>query len=157
MCLHSLLIITIYYALLRLPNAVVQRVDYNHKYPFLEQLKTTHNSDILMSMHGSGLTHLLFLPKWAAVFEIYNCDDVNCYADLARLRGVKYFTWQRQELVKVVYDNGSFINDQPHPKFANYILDKDEFVRLTSEVTFHSTLPFRILVNSKYSKNIEIS
>ena len=23
-------------------------------------------------MHGAGLTHLLFLPDWAAVFELYN-------------------------------------------------------------------------------------
>lgn len=24
----------------------------------------------------------------------YNCEDPNCYKDLARLRGVKYFTWK---------------------------------------------------------------
>lgn len=24
----------------------------------------------------------------------YNCEDPNCYKDLARLRGVKYFTWE---------------------------------------------------------------
>jgi len=24
----------------------------------------------------------------------YNCEDENCYLDLARLRGVKYITWQ---------------------------------------------------------------
>lgn len=24
----------------------------------------------------------------------YNCEDPGCYKDLARLRGVKYFTWE---------------------------------------------------------------
>lgn len=24
----------------------------------------------------------------------YNCEDEHCYKDLARLRGVKYITWQ---------------------------------------------------------------
>lgn len=26
--------------------------------------------DQLSGMHGSGLTHLLFLPDWAAIFEM---------------------------------------------------------------------------------------
>ena len=24
----------------------------------------------------------------------YNCEDENCYKDLARLRGVRYITWR---------------------------------------------------------------
>lgn len=39
--------------------------------PFLEQLRITHNSDIFIGMHGAGLTHLLFLPDWAVVFELW--------------------------------------------------------------------------------------
>ena len=27
-------------------------------------------------------------------FFSYNCDDVHCYNDLARLRGLGYFTWE---------------------------------------------------------------
>ena len=38
-----------------------------------------------MGLHGAGLTHLLFLPDWAEVVELYNCDDTHCYQDLARL------------------------------------------------------------------------
>ena len=37
---------------------------------FLDQLRITHNTDIFIGMHGAGLTHLLFLPDWAAVFEL---------------------------------------------------------------------------------------
>ncbi|XP_014256588.1 EGF domain-specific O-linked N-acetylglucosamine transferase isoform X2 [Cimex lectularius] len=85
----------------------VKKVVYNQRMPFKEQLEITSNSDIFIGIHGAGLTHLLFLPDWAAVFEVYNCEDVNCYFDLARLRGVKYFTWKdntkmyQQDEVKV--------------------------------------------------------
>lgn len=32
--------------------------------------QSSHNSDIFMGIHGSGLTHLLFLPDWAGAFEM---------------------------------------------------------------------------------------
>lgn len=113
--------------------------------PFLEQLRITHNSDVFIGIHGAGLTHLLFLPDWAVVFELwvtlllccvrttevtsghwsrargcscgtvkwenhgdkhltcvpprYNCQDESCYRDLARLRGVRYVTWQKLDKV----------------------------------------------------------
>ncbi|OZC06542.1 hypothetical protein X798_06475, partial [Onchocerca flexuosa] len=69
-----------------IPGIIERRVDYNSSITFLQQLEITHNSDLFIGIHGSGLTHLLFLPDWAVVFELYNCGDVNCYLDLARLR-----------------------------------------------------------------------
>lgn len=27
----------------------------------------------------------------------YNCEDPNCYADLSRLRGLKYVTWENKD------------------------------------------------------------
>ncbi|VDP06822.1 unnamed protein product [Soboliphyme baturini] len=65
--------------------------------------------DVFMSVHGSGLTHLLFLPDWAAVVEIYNCGDKDCYKDLARLRGVKYFTWEDESKLTLENSVGTFI------------------------------------------------
>jgi EGF domain-specific O-GlcNAc transferase len=108
-------------------------VEYDIQTTFLEQLKTTHNTDIFMSMHGAGLTHLLFLPNWAAVFEIYDCDDKNCYYDLASLRGVKHFTWLDEK--KVHYQQG--LHPQlgtPHKKFTNYSFDVDEFIRIVKKM-----------------------
>lgn len=63
---------------------------------FPAQLEITRNTDIFIGMHGAGLTHLLFLPKWATIFELYHCEDPACYSDLARLRGVHYLTWEDQ-------------------------------------------------------------
>lgn len=48
----------------------VKRVVYDRTVPFTKQLEITHNTDIFIGMHGAGLTHLLFLPDWAAVFEV---------------------------------------------------------------------------------------
>ncbi|KHJ42187.1 hypothetical protein D918_07719 [Trichuris suis] len=71
--------------------------------PVLEQYHTSHNSDIFMGVHGSGLTHMFFLPDWAAVFETFHCEDPECYRDLAYIRGVGFFSWTRSDLV--VYEN----------------------------------------------------
>ena len=33
-------------------------------------LQTTHNSDMFIGIHGAGLAHVMFLPDWAALFEM---------------------------------------------------------------------------------------
>ena len=76
---------------------VVQRVEYNQQMPFKKQLEITRNTDIFIGIHGAGLTHLLFLPIWATIIELYNCEDPACYKDLARLRGVNYLTWENKK------------------------------------------------------------
>lgn len=48
----------------------VERVVYDKTVPFTKQLEITQNTDVFIGMHGAGLTHLLFLPDWAAVFEV---------------------------------------------------------------------------------------
>jgi len=92
----------------------------------------TRNTDILIGMHGAGLTHLLFLPNWACIFELYNCEDPNCYKDLARLRGVRYRTWEQRELV-YPQDEGHHPEGGAHAKFTNYSFDVPEFVHLVDE------------------------
>lgn len=51
-------------------NYDVQKLVYNRNMSFKKQLELTRNTDVLIGMHGAGLTHLLFLPDWAAVFEL---------------------------------------------------------------------------------------
>ncbi|XP_017006210.2 EGF domain-specific O-linked N-acetylglucosamine transferase [Drosophila takahashii] len=109
----------------------VQRVSYE-RLSFTDQLAITRNTDILIGMHGAGLTHLLFLPNWACIFELYNCEDPNCYKDLARLRGVRYRTWEQRELV-YPQDEGHHPEGGAHAKFTNYSFDVQEFVHLVDE------------------------
>ncbi|XP_041047387.1 EGF domain-specific O-linked N-acetylglucosamine transferase isoform X2 [Carcharodon carcharias] len=122
----------------------VRVVDYKD-IRFLEQLKITYNSDIFISIHGAGLTHLLFLPDWAVVFELYNCEDERCYLDLARLRGIHYMTWEKSDKV-ISQDKGHHPTLGDHPKFTNYSFDVTEFMRLVlsaaQRVTQHPRWPF---------------
>jgi len=103
--------------------------------PFQEQLETIRNTDILVGIHGAGLTHLLFLPDWAHVVELYNCDDPGCYKDLARLRGVGYSTWTAEDLLTQVPGDQADPNARgpAHKKFANYIFDVEEILRIVGE------------------------
>ncbi|TMS38181.1 hypothetical protein L596_004958 [Steinernema carpocapsae] len=73
---------------------------------------------------------MLFQPDWAAVFEIYNCDDANCYKDLARLRGVKYWTWSKMDKLHPEGEGKLPMDKTQHKKFTNYAFDKDEFKRI---------------------------
>lgn len=101
-------------------------------------------------MHGAGLTHLLFLPNWAAIFELYNCEDPNCYKDLARLRGLNYFTWEDEETL-VRQDSGHHPEVGAHAKFTNYSFDKDEFSRIVKKAADS------VRRNSEYRKFIKTS
>ncbi|UJR37583.1 hypothetical protein I4U23_030282 [Adineta vaga] len=113
---------------------IINVVDYNINMPFIQQLNITHNTDIFMGMHGAGLTHLLFLPDWAAIFEIHNCEDKDCYLDLARLRGVKYYTWENEEKAYPQDEGKHPTLGTPHKKFTNYAFDKHEFTRIVRKM-----------------------
>uniref|UniRef100_A0A8D8YSF6 EGF domain-specific O-linked N-acetylglucosamine transferase n=1 Tax=Cacopsylla melanoneura TaxID=428564 RepID=A0A8D8YSF6_9HEMI len=113
----------------REPHVKVKRVVYNREMNFTKQLEKTHNTDFLIGMHGAGLSHLMFLPDWAVVFELYNCDDEHCYKDLARLRGIKYMTWEKKDKLEA-QDEGHHPNGGAHAKFTNYKFNVPEFLRL---------------------------
>ncbi|KAJ8726317.1 hypothetical protein PYW07_001015 [Mythimna separata] len=123
-------------ALTKVEGYEVKRVVYDKSVPFLKQLEITHNTDVFIGMHGAGLTHLLFLPDWAAVFEVYNCEDPNCYLDLTRLRGLKYVTWEDKTKL-VQQDQGHGPGGGSHAKFTNYSFDVREFLRLVEKCAEH--------------------
>lgn len=65
---------------------------------FEEQMKTVSGTDILISIHGTALTHILFLPKHAGVLEIFPCCLEQFlvsyhYKNLARYRQLRYVSW----------------------------------------------------------------
>jgi len=109
-------------------------VSFDDSISFHNQLKIVRNTDILIGMHGAGLTHLMFLPDWAGVFELYHCQDPACYSDLARLRGLKYITWEDESLLEPVESAGTPYSGPAHHKFRNYKFDTGEFVRLVEKL-----------------------
>ena len=63
------------------------------KLNFEEQLKNILNSEILISIHGAGLTHMLWMNEKSKVLEIRARDNSNdnCYFTLASDLGHDYF------------------------------------------------------------------
>lgn len=60
--------------------------------PFEEQLRIIANTDILMGVHGNGLSHLLFLPSNAVALEFFPPTGFTWdYGLLAKVRGISYF------------------------------------------------------------------
>ncbi|XP_043287988.1 EGF domain-specific O-linked N-acetylglucosamine transferase isoform X2 [Venturia canescens] len=132
------------------PHYLVQKVVYNKDISFKRQLEITRNTDIFIGIHGAGLTHAMFLPDWAAIFELYNCEDASCYKDLARLRGVKYFTWENDQKL-FQQDPGTHPDGGAHAKFTNYSFDVNEFVRIVAKAAkyVNENKEFRNFVDSK--------
>ncbi|KFM64889.1 putative glycosyltransferase AER61, partial [Stegodyphus mimosarum] len=58
--------------------------------------------------------------------------DESCYADLARLKGLKYFTWEKPDKI-FPEDEGHHPTLGAHAKFTNYSFDREEFLRIFKE------------------------
>jgi protein O-GlcNAc transferase len=128
---------------------------FSHTYPYEQQMEIIRNTDILVGIHGAGLTHMLFLPDWAVVFELYDCDDPSCYKDLARLRGIKHISWTNME--KLHAEAKVWSENEPHiasAKFTNYAFDEDEFVRKLDEAALHVKSHLQFQIRDVHQTNI---
>ena len=58
-----------------------------------EQISYTSRASVLLSLHGAGLTHMLFMPKGSKVIEIRLDGDSlnNCYFSMASGLDHDYF------------------------------------------------------------------
>jgi hypothetical protein len=72
-------------------DGVSLRVEDFSTIPFKEQINIIGNTDVLISVHGNGLSHVLFLPPSAQVIEIFppNTHTVD-YRIYAEARGLDY-------------------------------------------------------------------
>ena len=81
------------------PNACVEGVLMD-SLPMRQQLEVISTTDIFIGMHGAGMTHSIFLPKHAAVLELFPKDFKRdrpwyvCYQKIAEWRGLKYDSWE---------------------------------------------------------------
>jgi capsular polysaccharide biosynthesis protein len=62
------------------------------KIPFEKQLKYVSSANKLVSLHGAGLTHMLWMEEKSTVLEIRSKDDShsNCYFSLASDLNLRY-------------------------------------------------------------------
>jgi protein O-GlcNAc transferase len=64
------------------------------KFTIREQLEMTRNTNILLGVHGAGMTHIFTLPPQSVVIEMQPFDGADtttgqlCYANFARMMGL---------------------------------------------------------------------
>jgi glycoprotein 2-beta-D-xylosyltransferase len=65
-----------------------------------DQLRLVSATDVLVGMHGAGLTHTLFLPSGAALVELfpaYHSPATRYFRRMAECRGLFYQGWQNAD------------------------------------------------------------
>lgn len=65
-----------------------------------EQLRIVAETDLLVGMHGAGLTHALFLPDHAGLVELYPAyysPATRYFRRIAEWRGLHYQGWQNTD------------------------------------------------------------
>jgi len=118
------------------PSTTVTPVDFA-TLSFHKQLEVVRKTDVLVGMHGAGLTHVLFLPRQhgaVALVEVYNTMDEFCYKDLAKLSDVEYFTWDQGDTGSL-HPTGELLARTA--KMVNYAPDQSKFVRLVGNAIEH--------------------
>lgn len=67
------------------------------------QLEMIADTGILVGMHGAGLSHLLFLPNYAGVvelFPLYWSTSNRHFSTFARWRNIHYLSWQNNDITR---------------------------------------------------------
>lgn len=80
--------------------------------PMREQLQLISETDILVGMHGAGLSHTLFLPKHAGLAEfypIYYPQSNRHFLTMARWRHLHYNNWQNSDIKYEFSDHRTYI------------------------------------------------
>ncbi|KAL0476835.1 EGF domain-specific O-linked N-acetylglucosamine transferase Eogt [Acrasis kona] len=62
---------------------------------FKEQIEIIQQSDILIGMHGAGMTHLMWMPDESVVVELFPKEwHSSGFRNLAKWLGKRYLSWQ---------------------------------------------------------------
>lgn len=81
----------------KLPHVELQIVDFA-SISFQEQVQLIANTDVLLGVHGNGLSHALFLPNGATLIEFFPKNSLRAeYRIFAQLRGLNYFGWMDEK------------------------------------------------------------
>ncbi|XP_052769934.1 uncharacterized protein LOC128209868 [Mya arenaria] len=95
------------------------------KYPMKKQLQMIAKTDILIGMHGAGLSHTLFLPKHSGLlemFSMYYTAENRHFRAMAGWRGLHYRNWENMDYEREVMEESTNV-------------DEAEVARLTVEIS----------------------
>ncbi|XP_045194951.1 uncharacterized protein LOC123550584 [Mercenaria mercenaria] len=67
--------------------------------PIDKQIRLASRTDILVGMHGAGLSHVLFVPIHACLIELFPIthSTLSHFEFIARWRKIKYAKWQNKD------------------------------------------------------------
>jgi len=111
---------------LNMPEAIVNAIQID-KLKMQQQLQHIADTDVLVGMHGAGLSHAIFLPHWAAVVELiphYWSAESNHFKMIAAWRNLTYERW---------------VNNDPRTEIANHSTHVPAYViiRLIKKAVAH--------------------
>jgi glycoprotein 2-beta-D-xylosyltransferase len=82
-------------------------------YNMTEQLEMITDTDILVGMHGAGLTHVLFLPKHAGVVELcpsYWSSANKHFVTFARWRNIPHLLWNNKDRKREIMRHSTIVD-----------------------------------------------
>ena len=97
------------------------------KYSMKMQLQFISETDILIGMHGAGLTHTLFLPPRAGLIEFYPnylSKHDSHYRDIAHWRNLHYAVWQNTEGKRILANKYTLVDEKAVVKMVHEIYIK---------------------------------
>ena len=104
------------------PAIHIDMVDFAD-FPFADQLKIARRTDILVGVHGAGLTHGMFLPPGSAMVEILpGTLNHKGFRNLAKMLGHQYFS-SHAAIASMETTNGDWQED-------DIFLEEDRFMSL---------------------------
>ncbi|XP_045194949.2 uncharacterized protein LOC123550581 [Mercenaria mercenaria] len=91
-------------------------------FPINKQIQLASRTDILVGMHGAGLSHVLFVPIHASLIELFPVthSTVSHFEFIARWRHIKYAKWQNKNKSKEI---GKYTTNVDTEKVAALILN----------------------------------
>ncbi|KAI9733653.1 MAG: hypothetical protein M1834_003255 [Cirrosporium novae-zelandiae] len=116
----------------RYPRIKVQSIDFA-ALTFPEQLRVIRKTNILVGVHGAGLTHQMFLRNGSTVVEIQPPDMFHKgFSNLARLLNHRYVSAHSSETERsqeIMIDDGQEV-DPNDWHFKDMKMEDDDFLRL---------------------------
>lgn len=123
------------------PNVNVSSVDFD-LLSVPEQLELVQRTDILVGLHGAGLTHIMFMSQ-GAVVEIRPPDfHHKGFKNLAQMMGIKYFTAHGE--LPATHDIGT----KPDWQIDDVAINQDSFLGLIDQA-------ITALLNDKRSEEVK--
>jgi protein O-GlcNAc transferase len=110
----------------RFPDVKIELVDFAGL-SLPAQIRLVRSTDLLVGVHGAGLTHALFLPKESVVVEILPPRvDYKGFANVAKLLGHHYYSRHGNDSKDPSDDSGNWYVDEVS-------IDEDDFLELVAE------------------------